>query len=199
MCGRYYVDDEMIREIEQIVRQMDSGLKDRKSGDVYPSQASAIIKGTEGWLDAGLMCWGFPQSSAERKRLLINARAETALEKKTFRDSVLHRRCIIPARWFYEWDSSKNKVAFLNPDGKPLYMAGFYRDFGDAERFMILTTQANESVRQVHNRMPLLLKETELEDWIFDEKFWEIALRKTPDKLRRYQEYEQQRLFENIQ
>ena len=51
------------------------------------------------------MSWGFPQY--QKKGLLINARAETALERKMFRDSVLHRRCIIPAKQFYEWDQGR--------------------------------------------------------------------------------------------
>ena len=79
------------------------------------------------------MQWGFPQY--QKKGLLINARAETALERKSFRDSVLHRRCVIPARHFYEWDSDKNKVTFFRKDAAVVYMAGFYNRFGDEERF----------------------------------------------------------------
>ena len=61
------------------------------------------------------MSWGFPQY--QKKGLLINARAETALERKMFRDSVLHRRCIIPAKQFYEWDQGRlgyMKTVFWN-------------------------------------------------------------------------------------
>ena len=60
---------------------------------------------------------------------------------------------------------------------------------------MILTTQANASVSPVHNRMPVVLDESELEDWVYDDKFTECVLHKIPPKLWREQEYEQQSLF----
>ena len=60
---------------------------------------------------------------------------------------------------------------------------------------MILTTQANASVSPVHNRMPVVLDESELEDWVYDDKFTEYALHKIPPKHWRKQEYEQQSLF----
>ena len=107
------------------------------------------------------MHWGFPQY--QKKGLLINARAETALERRTFCDSVRHRRCIIPAKHFYEWDSDKNKVTFFREDRPILFMAGFYNWFQNEECFMILTTQANASVSPVHNRMPVVLDESKLE------------------------------------
>lgn len=192
MCGRYYADDETIREIKKIVREVDEKIK-RKGGDVYPSQPAAVLAGRGTQLHAEEMYWGFPQYN--RKGLLINARAETVLDRKTFRDSVLHRRCMIPAKHFYEWDTAKNKVIFSRADSRVLYMAGFYRQFQGENHFVILTTQANASVEQVHNRMPLVLEEGELEDWVYDDEFLGFALHKTPPQLRRYQEYEQQSLF----
>lgn len=87
------------------------------------------------------MLWGFPQY--QKKGLLINARAETVLEKKMFRESVLHRRCVIPARQFYEWDAEKNKAAFREKNESVMFMAGFYNRFSDGDRFIILTTGAN--------------------------------------------------------
>ena len=59
------------------------------------------------------MQWGFPRFQG--KGLLINARVEAILDKKTFRDSVLHRRCVIPARHFYEWSKNKEKYTFQSP------------------------------------------------------------------------------------
>lgn len=193
MCGRYYIDDGAFREIEKIARKIDAKIK-KERGDIFPSQSAAILTGKEQKLSADEMFWGFPQYN--RKGLLINARAETVLEKRTFRDSVLHRRCVIPASRFYEWDSGKNKATFIRPDSPVIYMAGFYNCFQNEERFIILTTQANASVVKVHDRMPLILEENELENWVYDEKYFEFALRKTPAQLKSFQEYEQQSLFE---
>ena len=89
MCGRYYVDDDTAREIERIVRDVDKKLQMERVGDVYPSQSALVITGRAPELQAEEMHWGFPQF--QNKGLLINARAETVLERKTFRESVLHR------------------------------------------------------------------------------------------------------------
>ena len=208
MCGRFYVDEGTAREIEQIIRGVDLRIQKMRTGDIYPSQSAGILtcnSRQKNPLSAGSaaensptlelteMHWGFPQY--QKKGLLINARAETALERKTFRESILHRRCVIPARHFYEWDSEKNKVTFFREDRPVLFMAGFYNRFQDEVRFIILTTQANASVSPVHSRMPLILDEGELEDWVYDDIFTEYALHKTPTELLREQEYEQQSLF----
>lgn len=208
MCGRFYVDEGTAREIERVIRETDLRMQKMHTGDICPSQPAGIlichsrekdlpaadsVTGKTPAFELEEMHWGFPQY--QRKGLLINARAETALERKMFRGSVLCRRCIIPAKHFYEWDAHKNKAAFFMEGKQTLYMAGFYNRFQDDKRFIILTTQANVSVSIVHNRMPLVLDKNELEDWIYDDKFTEYALHKTPPKLCREQEYEQQSLF----
>ena len=193
MCGRYYVDDDTAREIEKVIRKVDGKLRREREGDIYPSQSATVITGRKPYLTAEEMSWGFTQY--QKKGLLINARAETVLERKTFRDSVLHRRCIIPAKQFYEWDSDKNKVTFLGENQPILFMAGFYNRFQEEDCFIILTTHANESVSPVHHRMPLILDRSELEDWVYEDTFLEYALHKTSPQLVRRQEYEQQSLF----
>lgn len=193
MCGRYYVDDETAREIEKLVRQLDEKMKKQRMGDIYPSQKSAVLTGKVPGFKLEEMYWGFPQY--HKNGLLINARAESVLERKTFRDSVLHRRCIIPAKHFYEWDSSKNKVTFFRENAPCLYLAGFYNTFQEEDHFIILTTNANASVKPVHHRMPLILEKEELNDWIYDDNFLTFVLNKTPPLLKQYREYEQQSLF----
>ena len=104
MCGRYYIDDTTAREVEKAVGRLDGKL-DMTCGDVLPSRGAAVLRGQRGRLTADVMTWGFP--GIDKGKLLINARTESALEKKTFRESMLHRRCIIPARGFYEWDRNQ--------------------------------------------------------------------------------------------
>lgn len=218
MCGRFFVNDDVAREIEKIVREISGQTRGGRiggqagmgeisdhagaygdfaglyrAGDVYPSQSTVVLSGRGQGVTAEDMAWGF--IAYDKKGLLINARAETVLERKTFRDSILHRRCIIPAKHFYEWDKAKNKVTFLRSDRPILYMAGFYRKYGGEDRFIIITTQANASVLKIHDRMPLILEEKEISDWICDDKFLEFALHKTMPMLDSYQEYEQQCLF----
>ena len=193
MCGRYYVDDETAREIEKLVRDLDRKLQIERIGDVLPSQNAMIIKGEGNYLTAEQMRWGFP--GFEKGKLLINARAESVRERRTFRDSVQHRRCIIPARGFYEWNKRKEKFSYERKDTPVLFMAGCYNWYEDQERFVILTTEANPSVAPIHNRMPLILEPEELKDWVLDDQATEYLLHKTPVLLEVHAEYEQMRLF----
>ena len=193
MCGRYYVDDETAREIEKLVRDLDRKLQIERIGDVFPSQNAMIIKGEGNYLTAEQMRWGFP--GFEKGKLLINARAESVRERRTFRDSVQHRRCIIPARGFYEWNKRKEKFSYERKDTPVLFMAGCYNWYEDQERFVILTTKANPSVAPIHNRMPLILEPEELKDWVLDDGATEYLLHKTPVLLKARAEYEQMRLF----
>lgn len=193
MCGCYYVDDETAREIEKLVRDLDRKLQIERTGDVFPAQNATIIKGKEHHLAAEQMRWGFP--GFEKGKLLINARAESALERRAFRDSIQNRRCIIPSRGFYEWNKNKEKFTFEREDATVLFMAGCYNRYEDEERFVILTTEANSSVALIHNRMPLILEPEEVEDWVLDDRATEYLLHKTPGLLKAHAEYEQMRLF----
>ncbi|MCC8127466.1 MAG: SOS response-associated peptidase [Clostridiales bacterium] len=193
MCSRYYIDDNTLDEVSGLLAdRKSSGLK-WTARDVHPDEMAPIIMKKNTGLQLDEMKWGFPQYSG--KGLFINARAETALQKKTFSESVLHRRCVIPARHFYEWDASKNKVSFLRENGSVLYMAGFFNMIQDDVRFIILTTQANRSVSPVHDRMPLILEKNDVENWICDDEQTQSFLQKIPVLLQRTQEYEQQSLF----
>ena len=124
----------------------------------------------------------------------INVRAESVKEKKTFRDSVIHRRCIVLAAHYYEWDKARSKTTMSRMDEAIVYMAGIYQYFQNVERFVILTIQANQSVIKIHDRMLLILETKELEGWIYDNELADYLLRKTPVQLKTYQEYTQQTL-----
>ena len=189
MCGRYYVDDEMARELQHVLSSVEAGLRLQKQ-DVLPSQKAIVLAERCRDIKAEPMFWGFPKYNS--KRFIINARSETALERGMFRDSLLRRRCVIPAGGFYEWGRSHEKAVFHSCSAPVLYMAGFYNVYGNEYRYVILTTAANESVAPVHDRMPVILQETEIRDWVFEEEFMRKALARTPAPLAREQEYEQQ-------
>lgn len=194
MCGRYYIDDETAKEIEKIVRQVSD--KYSHKGDVYPTNQVPVVYSKQESLFCDNIIWGFP--NFKNKGVIINARSETVKEKRTFSDSVLHRRCIIPATGFYEWDKAKNKVTFRRKDNHILFMGGIWRAYEEEKRFVILTTNANASVSMVHERMPLILEQSELENWIFDDTFTDFAIQKTPVLLDKIQDYEQLALIDRI-
>ena len=192
MCGRYYVDDETAREIEKIVREQDKKLQIERADDIRPSDAALVLSQREHHLTTEQMNWGFP--GFQGKGLLINARAEGVLEKKTFRENMLHRRCVIPAKGFYEWNRGKEKFHFERKESV-LFMAGCFNQFQGRNRFVILTTEANASVSMVHERMPLVLESKEIKDWVLDDYAVEFLLHKTPVSLNRKSDYEQMSLF----
>ena len=190
MCCRYYYEDFEIelRELmraEAVVQLPELRLGNTGNRDISPSQASVTIHsaglgaGTQdGVIGASEMVWGF--SNPVKKGLIINARAETAREKITFAESIAKRRCVIPASGFYEWDSHKAKFRFTSPDGGLLLLAGFYREEQGVPRFTILTTEANDSMIKVHDRMPVMVSKDEIRLWIEDDTM-------LPDFLRREQ------------
>ena len=174
MCSRYHVDDGMFDEIRETVSVIERNAL-TCLGDIRPSDNAPVIDGATLELRLGIMRWGFPKSDG--KGLLINARSETAAQKPAFREGLLNRRCVIPASQFYEWDRTKRRVVFSCPDSPLLCFAGLYRVKSDGPRFVILTTEANESVLPVHSRMPLLIERHQITGWIYDSRQAQSILR----------------------
>ncbi|MDE5588395.1 MAG: SOS response-associated peptidase [Acetatifactor sp.] len=202
MCGRYYVDDDTAREIEKLVRQVDEKMRGTVAAckveimakDIHPAETAPILASSGSGLECRWQKWGFP--GFRRGQVIFNARCESAMEKPMFRDAVLHRRAVIPAAWFYEWDRNKQKHTFCREGRTPLFMAGCCRKYEDGDRFVILTTQANASMEPVHDRMPLILEREEVMDWLLEDGAAEELLRKLPPLLERRAEYEQMNLFD---
>lgn len=225
MCGRYYFSVDLLDEIRELVEpgdwKLELGLleKDMHPGDVAPvitirdhaAQGNAE-RGSMEWgsaergnvergnvspapvfLGIQKMRWGFKAPGG--KGLVFNARSESVLEKRMFRDSVSHRRVAVPVSWFYEWNQSKEKYTFTREDGQVLFLAGFYSKYEDGDHFVILTTQANQSMAPVHSRMPLVLERDQVRDWIMDEDGFRGMLEQVPARLSKSCEYEQQTLF----
>ena len=193
MCARFTIDGEVISTAVELTETQNPEISTLPQGDIRPSEQTLVIASHREHLHAGLMHWGFPQ--ADGKGLLINARSESALEKPAFRDSILSRRCVIPARSFYEWDAGKNQITFSDPVQQVLFFAGIYNRFGGKPRFTILTTAANESVSRFHDRMPVLLGKDELEPWILHDREYEMYLKKAMPELRYEHPFEQMTLF----
>lgn len=170
MCGRFYVGGDFRDKLNELIRAAGiapAELAYEESGkDVFPSNTSTVICDSENGLMAMNMHWGF--ANPYRKGLIINARAETASEKNLFAESVMKRRCVIPASGFYEWDPYKARFRFTLPEDDLMLLAGFYHEEEGVARYTILTTEANESIKPVHDRMPVIIGRDELGPWIRD-------------------------------
>ena len=168
MCGRFtLMTDKEYADLERIVREVenDKGVQLSRGGDIYPTNASPVLINRQGRRLADLFQWGFP--NFYNKGVIINARAETVPEKKTFRSCLDERRCVVPAAGFYEWDRQKQKILFFQPH-HALYMAGLYQYYNDQPRYVVITTSANTSVSDIHDRMPLILQTDQIDPWLED-------------------------------
>ena len=183
MCCRYYM--EMSPELRPIVEAAErSKLRENNlnwlnkrvitQGEVYPDNLVPVIAtGKSGGKKVFPMIWGYQMDGL--KRPIINARCETAMEKKTFRDSWLDHRCIVPASWYYEWahhlrpDGKKDlgKKYAIMPKGQELtWLCGLYRLENNYPHFVLLTREPGEDIAFIHDRMPLILPEDVIQDWI---------------------------------
>lgn len=191
MCGRYYIDDsDEIEEMQKILHEAKGLYKNVpelaaiKTGEIFPSDTVPIIALNNAKNYVALMKWGYPKYSAPG--LIINARAETALEKPLFKDGILLRRCIVPTTGFFEWKhvsgkTKKEKYLIRPTDSPMLYLAGLYNiyvnDNGNTYKsFVILTSSANDSIRPIHDRMPIIIDETEKDMWLNDTQFAKLLL-----------------------
>lgn len=107
----------------------------------------------------------------------INARAETIATSRTFREPFKKRRCLIPASGFYEWArSNRQPYAFDLSSGSMMGIAGLWDAWKDPsdgrwlQSFTIVTTEANELVAPVHERMPVILHPRDFDRWLSREE-----------------------------
>ncbi|HEY9728669.1 MAG TPA: SOS response-associated peptidase [Chroococcales cyanobacterium] len=126
-----------------------------------------------------MLHWGLIPKWAKDSKIgakLINARAETVAEKPSFRSAFRKRRCLVLADGFYEWQQQENKKQkqpyyFRLNDGQPFAFAGLWEQWEDVsgeaiDSCTLLTTDANELMRPVHNRMPVILNPKDYERWL---------------------------------
>ncbi len=169
MCGVFYVDDETMREIQKIAGKTDKNVA--AAGDIYPSRPALILRANHQEMVSAVLKWGY--EAYGKKTLIFNARSETVRERPMFRRDFEERRCLIPANKFYEWKKintkQKEKYEFFTPD-RILYLAGIYHKDPLGDRFTILTRAAEGCMKEVHHRMPLILNEREIENWLFSKK-----------------------------
>ncbi|MDD5935301.1 MAG: SOS response-associated peptidase family protein [Clostridiales bacterium] len=191
MCGRYYVDEESNQELLKIIRNLDkrlqtSGSKTQntpyhiKTGEIYPSDIVPIISNGKNSPCYEAMSWGF--TNPNYRSLIINARSESANQKPLFSKSLKEYRAVVPASGFFEWshNEDKTKYYFTDPDDPIMYMAAIAKPDFNLSRFVILTTAANKSMEPIHNRMPVLLKKSEVSDYLMSEEYANEILRRTP-------------------
>jgi len=179
MCGRYA----LAQEYEAL--KIRFGFADdvrafafRPRYNIAPSQLNPVIIGDDE-KKLRLMRWGLVPHWAKDISIgnkLINARSETAAEKPSFRDSFRNRRCLVPATGFFEWKklpegNRKQPMLIRVTDQEIFAFAGLWSSWSDLSgkeivTYAILTTEANEVLKPIHNRMPVIFRQEDEDKWL---------------------------------
>lgn len=175
MCGRFTLRSS-IKEIAESLEITSVKIKEEKARyNIAPTQdIMATREGGEG-RELVSLHWGLVPSWAKDPTIgarMINARSETVTEKPSFREAFHRRRCLIPSSGFYEWrreGTRKQPFYFRMKDDRPFAFAGLWEQWeGDKviESCTILTTEANELLAPVHDRMPVIVAPEDYELWL---------------------------------
>lgn len=177
MCGRYSLQTPADRLVAFFRIPRVPSLKPRHN--IAPSQQVPIVRlsPTQNVRELTLARWGLIPAWAKDPGIgarMINARAETVAEKPAFREALVRRRCLIPADGYYEWQrQGRRKQPFYihMRDGKPFAFAGLWErwegpDRAPVESCALLTTEPNESLKEIHNRMPVILAPEDYDLWL---------------------------------
>jgi putative SOS response-associated peptidase YedK len=177
MCGRF-VGYRNLDELQEIFPIDRSACEVTANYNVAPSQEILAIFSHRGqnWLDK--FHWGlvpFWANDISIGNRMINARAETVAQKPSFKNAFKKRRCLIIADGFYEWKGTKGQKQpyFITlPDNKPFAFAGLWETWRKNDKqslyrsCTIITTEACEAMRDIHHRMPVILKPAAYESWL---------------------------------
>lgn len=190
MCTRFYT--EMSPELRPIVekakrsalgiKMMEKMGKPLKTeGEIFPTDMVPVLgPNKNGERSVFPMVWGY--SIPGVKHPIVNARVETAPAKDVWRDGWNSRRCIIPASWYYEWEhipaaggkmKAGDKYLIQANGSSVLYLAGLYRmeEYREMKYpvFAVLTKEPTPELRKLHDRMPVILPENKIDEWIIPE------------------------------
>ncbi len=197
MCGRYQFDsEEDLDEINRIIEEINDRTKGKsvKTGEVCPTDAAPVLIFQQGRAAATLMNWGFPKWDG--KGVIINAKSETTKDKNLFKTALWSKRCVIPSTGFFEWQKkderkAKDKFLFTCKESPVLYMAGIYNAYRTGEElrdcFVIFTRSANRFMEDIHDRMPVILYQNEIQDWLNEPRFVEALFQRDSVILERKQ------------
>lgn len=182
MCGRFA----LISPGEVLIKQFDLASSQTSISsavapryNIAPTQPVLAVRLTPDTEERELafLQWGLIPSWSKDIKIgsrLINARSETVAEKPSFRAAFKRRRCLIPADGYYEWQrqgNGKQPIYIHSRDGAPFALAGLWETWHSADGSMIdsctiLTTEPNELMAPIHNRMPVILEQPDYSMWL---------------------------------
>jgi putative SOS response-associated peptidase YedK len=171
MCGRYSLDATPQELVEAF--GLAEAIAFERRYNIAPTQDVPVVRADPeaGGRRAALLRWGMASTHFGGGRVFINARSETIAQKPAFREAFARRRCVVPARGFFEWQKLgdvKQPFHIQRRDGELLAFAGLWGHGGEdrPEAFVILTTAPNRTMEGIHDRMPAILDRPGWEAWL---------------------------------
>jgi putative SOS response-associated peptidase YedK len=178
MCGRFTLRTPAAILAQRLDCEIDADLPPRYN--IAPTQDIAVVRrqADEAKRRMAMVRWGLIPAWAKDASLgnrMINARAETVAEKPAFRTAFRRRRCLVAADGYFEWmkrEKTKQPYYIRMQDERPFAFAGLWETWRDrdadetVESCTIITTEANELTRPIHDRMPVILADRDFELWL---------------------------------
>ena len=181
MCGRYthLLTWEQVVQLYELTADLGPPADFLPRYNIAPNQMAPVVRMKDGKQELAMLQWGLIPSGAKDRSIgnhMINARAESLLEKPAFRSAFQARRCLVLTSGFYEWQKtpgkSKQPYWIGMKDGGEFDMAGLWESWKDRtsgeviESFTIITTDANTLVARIHDRMPVIIDPNDFDTWL---------------------------------
>jgi putative SOS response-associated peptidase YedK len=177
MCGRF-TQERPASELAEIFGA--EPLTDDPGGryNVAPTDEAVVVVQRDDRRAVTAYRWGLiPHWATDAKvaSRMFNARAETLTRSPAFREAFRRRRCLVPVDSFYEWKREgtvRQPYRVVRDDGRPLALAGLWAGWRDPatetvrRTFTIVTTTPNEALRDLHDRMPVMIPEGAWDRWL---------------------------------
>ena len=176
MCSRYFLDADGNVIAYTFRVPLDERIRNRFN--IAPTQQAPVIRAASGGeREVAMLRWGLVPYWAKDLKVgtrMINARSEGVEGKPAFRAAVKERRCVVPATGFFEWQGEpgrKQPYAITIPGQRLIAFAGLWERWKPAagepvETFTIVTTEANEAIARIHDRMPVILPLDAIDTWL---------------------------------
>jgi len=180
VCGRYVIKSPSAKL--KVKFQIDDAPLFEPRYNVAPTQLVPAVRQEGGKRRLTMLRWGLIPSRAKDAKIgyrLINARADTVATKPSFRSAFKRRRCLVPADGFYEWkrDGKVKQPYFIHrKDEEPFAFAGLWEgwenpeDGKEVQSCSLITTEANELMAPIHDRVPVILAESAHDRWLDEDE-----------------------------